>query len=149
MKKVIFIFILGLAGLSVILINFFGMRMSGAFEQDIPVERLEVSTTDPQSESQGIQPDGTYVASVKYMIAPGSVDNYLIVDWEVFPSNASNKSVEFRLQGVGNPDDVAREPGTGIFHLVNPPLFFVIDVFTTGGLSKYARLEVMTIKLRD
>ena len=128
MKKSVIVLIGIIYAASIVLVTFFGLKYATYEPEEIPVDEIKIITTDANNEIQ------TDDAGAKYVILYAKAT--FQIEYELSPSNASNKKVDFVIDS-----DVATIDENGLVTFTEEGSA-KIYVVSTDGTRKSDFIEI-------
>lgn len=152
MKKTVLIFIGIIYVVSIVIINFFGMRVS-VYNQKIDVDRIVcLNTTDVNKNIIVSQNNrGQTVITIVYD-KPANKDTLqgtmLQLDVRAYPDNATNKKLAYSVSNSKNIEFFTDENGdqTGLILFYGPTLFVDVQIRATDNSNVSLMLKIKAIE---
>lgn len=153
MKKIMAVVIVALSVVCVVLVNFFGMQVEGAYDPIIPANAIALEYIN----SERLHPDSPTDYSARVLISYDSIVvpnnpqvRSFIVWYNVYPSETTYKSLHLTIEGADS-DKVEIDSSKCLVSIYRPVRTFTIVAVTTIGrqLSTYLEVTLTDLPLRS
>ena len=141
MKRIAAILLVIIAVTGILVVNLYGMNIESAFEKTVPVEYIELYYPGATRRYPDEPTKTDMRVSIEY-----EEDLEFIIEWQVFPANATYRNLGFAIQGGGETEDgqpIVEIDRMGRVSVKEPTLMFTISAETLEGKKIYTTMRVM------